>query len=99
MSVRRSRRDRVLDGLLGMSLLASTLGLVGLVVTIALGFEEPNQFILLMSACLLPSAPLAVVMHASLTDHLTRARKRTWLRAFRGPRAVSAMSRYLRTMS
>jgi hypothetical protein len=74
----------------------SILGLAGLFVTIALGFEEPNRVMLVASACLLVTAPLAVVIHAALTHHLTRARRRIWLRAFVSPKAVWAMPRYLR---
>ena len=75
--------------------LLSALGLAGLFVAIGLGFEEPNAVLLAGSACLLPGAPLAVVLHAGLTSRLTPARRRTWLRALLGPGAVWAISRYL----
>jgi hypothetical protein len=88
-------RDRVLDRLLGVTPLASTLGLAGLFVTIALGFEEPNRVMFFSSAGLLVTAPLAAVIHAALTNRLTRARRRIWLRALVSPKAVWAMPRYL----
>jgi len=96
MSGSHTPRDRVLDWLLDVSPLASTLGLAGLFVTIALGFEEPNRVMFFASASLLVTAPLAVVIHAALTHHLTRARRRIWLRAFVSPKAVWVMPRYLR---
>jgi hypothetical protein len=77
------------------SALLSIPGLAGLFVAIGLGFEEANTTLFAASACLLPAAPLAVVLHAALTSRLTPARRRTWLRALLGPGAVSAMSRYL----
>lgn len=88
--------DRVLDRLLQVSPLASTLGLAGLFVTIALGFEEPNRVMFFASTSLLVTAPLAIVMHAALTSHLTRARRRIWLRSLVSPKAVRTMPRYLR---
>lgn len=95
MSVHHTPYDRVLDLLLVSSPAVSMLGLVSLAVTVAIGFEEPNRTMLVASAGLLLAAPLAVVTHVALTHHLTRVRRRTWLGAFMGPRAISAMSDYL----
>jgi hypothetical protein len=88
--------DRVLDMLLAAAPFLAGLGLAALFATIALGFEEPNRTMLVVSSCLLLAAPLAVLVHVTLTSHLTQARRRTWLRALRGPSAISAFSRYLR---
>jgi hypothetical protein len=96
MSIVQVPRDWVLDRLLSVSPLLSALGLAGLFATIALGFEEPNRAMLIGSACLLLTAPLAVVTHVAVTHHLTTARRRTWLRSFGSAKALSAMSRYLR---
>lgn len=87
--------DRVLDTLLAGAPFLAGLGLAALFATIALGFEEPNRAMLLVSSCLLLAAPLAVLVHVALTSHLTQARRRTWLRALAGPSAISAFSRYL----
>src|SRR5688572_10370302 len=74
-------RGVFLDIVLGASALLSALGLAGLFAAIGLGFEEPNAVLFVASACLLPAAPLAVILHAALTSRLTPARRRTWLRA------------------
>jgi hypothetical protein len=87
--------DRLLDVLLDVGPLVSFMGLAGLFATIGMGFEEPNRVMFVASGGLLLAGPLAVVVHAACTRHLTPARRRTWLRAFCGARAVSAMSRYL----
>jgi hypothetical protein len=96
MSGSHPSRDRVLDWLLYLSPLASIGGLAALFVMIAVGFEEPNQVLFFASASLLVALPLAVAVHAALTHHLTRAKRRIWLRAFVSPKAVRAMPRYLR---
>jgi len=92
----RAVGDRVLDAILAASPVLACLGLAGMFVTIALGFEEPNRAMLGVSSCLLLMALMSVVVHVALTSHLTHARRRTWLRALGSPAAISAFSRYLR---
>jgi hypothetical protein len=73
----------------------SLLGLVGLVLTLVLGFETPNTTLWVTSAALIFATPLAVLWHFAATRTLTTAEKRMWIRAFTGAETWSAMSEYM----
>jgi len=73
----------------------SLLGLVGLILTLAFGFEAPNMALLLVSAPLAFAAPLAALWHFVATRSLTPSEKRVWVRELTGAEAFSAISEYL----
>ena len=83
--------------LVGVSGALSLLGLVGLVLTLALGFETPNTAMLVVSAALVFAAPLAALWHFIATRTLTTVEKRIWLKELTGPDAFSALSEYMRS--
>ena len=83
--------------LVGVSGALSLLGLAGLVLTLALGFETPNTAMLILSALLVFATPLAALWHFIATRTLTAAEKRMWLRELSGADAFSAISEYLRS--
>src|SRR6266540_3369884 len=80
---------------LGVLFTLSLLGIAGLGVMGLLGFEEPNNTLLLFSSAFILAAPLAVLVHLGLAGELTREEKRMWLRELTGSRAASAFSEYL----
>ena len=73
----------------------SLLGLVGLILTLALGFETPNAALLLVSAPLTLAVPLAALSHFAATRTLTPDEKRIWIREFTGAEAFTAISEYM----
>jgi len=73
----------------------SLLGLVGLLLTLALGFESPNTVLLAVSAPLVFAAPLGALWHFVTTRTLTPAEKRVWLRELAGAEVFSALSDYM----
>jgi hypothetical protein len=73
----------------------SLLGLVGLGLTLVLGFETPNTALLVTSAVLIFATPLAVLWHFAATRTLTTAEKRMWIRELAGAETWSAMSEYM----
>jgi hypothetical protein len=73
----------------------SLLGLVGLLLTVVLGFETPNTALFVTSGTLAFATPLAVLWHFAVTRTLTTAEKRIWIRELIGPEALSAMSEYM----
>jgi hypothetical protein len=73
----------------------SLCGLVGMVLAIVVGFEEPNDLLLLTSAVLMFAAPVGVLGHLWVTKSLTAAEKRAWVRHFTSNRAANAFSIYL----
>lgn len=75
----------------------SLLGLVGLVLTLVIGFETPNTLLLIVSGPLACAAPLAALWHLAATRTLTAAEKRIWARALTGAEAFSALSEYMRS--
>jgi hypothetical protein len=75
----------------------SLLGLVGLLLTLTLGFETPNTALLAVSAPLIFAAPLAALWHFVTTRTLTSAEKRIWKRELTGAEAFSALSEYMRS--
>jgi hypothetical protein len=83
--------NRVLGGIAGLSLL----GIVGLGLTALLGFEKPNNLLLLLFSMLVLAAPVAMLVHLGATRELTRHEKRIWIRELTGPRAPWAFSDYV----
>jgi hypothetical protein len=75
--------------------LLSLFGFAGLILTLLLGFEEPNSTLLLVSTVLVFSTPAAVLVHLAATTELSAADKRIWIRELISPRAGSALSAYL----
>jgi hypothetical protein len=73
----------------------SLIGMVGLVVTTILGFEEPNTLMFWAFGAASFVAPAAILVHLSITRALTDDEKRIWLKEFRSPRIWSALSEYL----
>ena len=73
----------------------SVLGLVGLVLTVVVGFEEPDSRLLLMSSFLAFASPVAIAVHLTMTKELTREKKRIWVRELTGARAGEAFSAYI----
>jgi hypothetical protein len=61
-----------------------------------LGFEEPNGWLLLISAGLALVAPGVVLTHLALTRELSREEKRMWVRELTSVSAASAFADYLR---
>jgi hypothetical protein len=81
--------------ILGSSTVLSIAGMIGLATTALVGFEEPNNTLLLVSTMLVLAAPTAALVHLSLTRELTRQEKRAWIRGFTGPRAPRLFADYL----
>ena len=75
----------------------SVLGLAGLLLTLALGFETPNTVLLFVSGPLTFAAPLAALWHLVATRTLTSAEKRVWVRELTGADVFSALSEYMRS--
>ncbi len=74
---------------------SSVFGIAGLAVAGMVGFEEPNSTLLLVSSLLILAAPLAMIVHLSVTRELTRQEKRTWIHALAGHRGPWVFSEYL----
>lgn len=81
--------------LLAVCTILSLFGMAGLVLTAALGFEEPNRALLLFSSLLSLAAPVTVLMHLFVTRELSRHEKQIWVRQLTGRRAPWAFSEYL----
>jgi hypothetical protein len=75
----------------------SLLGLVGLLLTLVLGFETPDTTLLAVSAPLMFAAPLVALWHFVTTRTLTPAEKRIWIKELTGAEAFSALSEYMRS--
>ena len=70
-------------------------GIVGLVVTLILGFEEPHTPMLLVSGAMMIAASVTVLMHLGVTRGLTHNEKLIWLKEFGSTELWSALSEYL----
>ncbi len=70
-------------------------GIAGVVITTMLGFEEPDTRMLLVSGAMMLAAPVAALLHLSVTRELTHDEKRIWLKEFRSARIGSALAEYL----
>jgi hypothetical protein len=86
-TVPRSLRD--------VLVLLTVAGIVGIVVTTMLGFEEPDTPMLLVSGAMTLAAPIAALLHLSVTRALTHDEKRIWLSEFRSAQIWSALAEYL----
>ena len=75
--------------------LLSGFGMVGLAVTVMLGFEEPSNTLFLFSFVLMFAAPVAILVHLIVTSELTLREKRIWIGQLAGPRMARAFSTYL----
>ena len=60
--------------------LYALLGLVGLALTLVLGFETPNTRLFATCGALTLAAPLSALWHFAATRALTREEKRIWIR-------------------
>jgi len=80
---------------LGAFAVLSVGGMVGLAVTAVVGFEEPNNTLLLTSFVFMLAAPAAMLLHLTVSRQLTPREKRIWIRQLAGPRAARAFSAYL----
>ena len=70
-------------------------GIMGLLVTMVLGFEEPHTPMLLVAGAMTLAAPIAVLVHLRVTRGLTHEEKLIWLKEFRSANIWSAFSEYL----
>jgi hypothetical protein len=70
-------------------------GMAATFALVAVGFEEPNIRLLLMSGLLALATPVAVLLHVSFTRELTWPQKRVWFHEFCGSRAPRVFSAYL----
>lgn len=70
-------------------------GVVGLGLTAMVGFEEPNDMLLLFSSVLILAVPVVMLVHLGMTTELTAEEKRLWVRELTGLHAISAFSDYL----
>lgn len=73
----------------------SATGLAGLAATIAVGFEEPNVWMLIGSGLLLAAGPAALLAHLGLNPQLAPEEKRVWWHELTGPRAARAFAAYI----
>jgi hypothetical protein len=69
--------------------------MAGFLLTLVLGFEEPNNALLLLSSGLMVTAVLAVFAHLAVTEELNRSEKRIWLARLTGRKAPWALSDYV----
>jgi hypothetical protein len=83
---RRTLEAWIAPSLAGMSLLC---------VICVFGFEEPNEWLLLVAASLTLAAPAAVCVHLYRTQTLSAEEKRFWLREFTSLAVASALADYL----
>jgi hypothetical protein len=74
----------------------SLAGLTFFCLTVLLGFEEPNAWLLLIAASLALVAPVVVLAHLAFTRELSREEKRMWVRELTGVSAAPALADYLR---
>jgi hypothetical protein len=79
----------------GILAVLTVAGIAGFVVTAMLGFEEPNTPMLLASGAMMLAAPVAALMHLSVTHGLTHDEKRIWVKEFGSAEIWSALSEYL----
>jgi hypothetical protein len=82
-------------GVVGFLAVLTLMGIVGFLVTMVLGFEEPHGPMLLVAGAMTLAAPITVLVHLRVTHGLTREEKRIWLKEFRSAEVWSALSEYL----
>ena len=79
----------------GAFVVLSVFGMVGLAVAAVVGFEEPNETLLLVSFVLMLAAPVAMLVHLTVTKELTWQEKRIWIRQLASHRGARVFSAYL----
>jgi hypothetical protein len=87
--------SKILGGNLEAWLAPSLAGLSLFCLICVFGFEEPNEWLLLVAVTLTLAAPAAVFVHLYRTRRLTAEEKRFWLREFTSLAAPSALADYL----
>ena len=95
MSTSLARQPSFTNRVFGTLAVLSVVGMVGLAVTAVVGFEEPNNTLLLTSFVLMLTAPAAMLVHLTVTRELTPREKQIWIRQLTGPQAARAFSAYL----
>lgn len=95
MSTSTVKRPGSTNRALEAAVVLSVAGMTGLAMTVLIGFEEPNNTLLLFSTILALAAPAAMLVHLSATKGLTRQEKRIWIQELTGPRAPWVFSEYL----
>jgi hypothetical protein len=95
MSPSLARRSSFTNSIFRVFAVLSAVGMVGLGVTAAVGFEEPNNALLLISFVLMLVSPVAMLVHLTFTRELTSRERRMWIRQLAGPRAARVFSAYL----
>ena len=96
MNASKSVQPTVLRGVRYILAGLTVLGMVGLVLTSMLGFEEPPHAPMLwMSSAMMLAVPITALVHLGLTRGLTHDEKRIWLNEFRSAQVWSALSEYL----
>jgi hypothetical protein len=68
-----------------------------LLLTLLVGFEEPNAILLWTCSAMALAAPAVVVIHLACTETLAVDKKRAWWTSFGGANVFSALSEYLST--
>ncbi len=71
------------------------MGLAGFALVALLGFEEPNDTLLLLSSGFSVAPVVALFVHLTLTRALTPAQRRIWLRQLTSRRAPWAFGEYV----
>lgn len=82
------------DRLVGVLPFLSILGLLGIFVSAAVGFEEPHTGLMGLSGALLAVAPVGLLLHLLMTAELDPMQKRTWCLAFLGRNGPGLMLAY-----
>lgn len=95
MPTSTAKQPAFTNRILGVFIALSFFGMAGLAVMVIVGFEEPNNTLLLFSSVLIFAAPIAILAHLSVTKELTRQEKRIWIRELTGPRAPWVFTAYL----
>ena len=90
-----ARQPSFTNKVFGAFAVLSVLGMAGLAVTAIVGFEEPNNTLLLFSFVVIFAAPVAMLVHLTVTRELTPREKRIWIRQLAGPRGPRVLSAYL----
>jgi hypothetical protein len=71
------------------------IGLAGMLIVGATGFEEPAGGLLVSSLLLALATPAAMLLHLAFTKELTWPEKRMWLQELAGSRALRVFAAYL----
>src|SRR5437762_14154916 len=88
-------RPTITNKVFGAFVVWSVFGVVGRAVAAMVGFEEPNETLLLVSFVLMLAAPVAMLVHLTITKELTWREKRIWIRQLASHRGARVFSAYL----